>query len=63
MMGTGNGFNKLVMYILPSKQQKGILFKATRTFDLQHNSDTSGIIYHQVKYFAKANSAFTIFLH
>ena len=25
--------------------------------------DTCGLIYHQIKYFAKANSAFTIFLH
>ena len=31
-------------------------------FATQHR-DTSGLINHQVKYFAKANNAFTIFLH
>ena len=72
----GNGFNKVIMYILPSKQEREILFEATSTcvwlkldvcsmcarFASQH-CDTSDLINHQVKYFAKANSAFTIFLH
>ena len=63
------------MYILPSKQEREILFEATRTcvwlkidvcsmrvrFATQQR-DTSGLINHQVKYFAKANSVFTIFL-
>ena len=72
-MRTGNGFNKVIMYILPSKQEREILFEATRTcvwlkldvcsvrFATQQR-DTSGLINHQVKYFAKANSAFNIFL-
>ena len=35
---------------------------AACVWDLQHNSATqSGLINHQVKYFAKANNAFTIF--
>ena len=29
--GHGNGFNKAIMYILPSKQEREILFEATRT--------------------------------
>ena len=76
IMRTGNGFNKIIMYILPSKQEREILFEATRTciwlklyvctmcvrFATQPR-DTSGLINHQVEYFAKANSAFTIFLH
>ena len=63
------------MYILPSKQGREILFEANRTcvwlklavcsmrvrFAAQQR-DKSGLINHQVKYFAKANSAFTIFL-
>ena len=63
------------MYILPSKLEREILFEATRTciclkldvcnicvrFATQQRN-TSGLINHQVKYFAKANSAFTIFL-
>ena len=77
-MRTGNGFNTVIMYILPSKQEREILFEAARTctcvwlkldvcsmcvgFAIQQR-DTSGLINHQVKYFAKANSAFTIFLH
>ena len=75
-MSTCNGFNKVVMYILPSRQEREILFEATRTcvwlkldvcimyvrFETQQR-DTSCLIDHQVKYFAKANSAFTIFLH
>ena len=75
IMSTGNGFNKVIMYILPSNKRE-ILFEATRTciwleldvcsmcvrFATQQRN-TSGLINHQVKYFAKANSAFTIFLH
>ena len=75
-MKTGNGFNKVIMYIIPSKQEREILFEATRAcvwlkldvcsmrvrFATQRR-DTSGLINRQVKYFAKANSAFTIFLH
>ena len=74
-MSTGNGFNKVIMYILPSRQEREILFEATRTrvwlkldvcsmcvrFPTQQR-DTIGLINHQVKYFAKVNSAFTIFL-
>ena len=76
IMRIGNGFNKVIMYILPSKQEREILFEGTRTcvwlkldvcsmrvrFATQQR-DTNGLINHQVKYFAKANSAFTIFLH
>ena len=76
IISTGNWFNKVIMYILPSRQERGILFEATRTcvwlkldvcsmcvrFATQPR-DTSGLINHQVKYFAKAKSAFTIFLH
>ena len=72
IMRTGNGFNEVIMYILPSKQESEILFEASRTcvwwkldvcsmrvrFATQQ-PDTSGLINHQVKYFA--NSAFTIF--
>ena len=78
-MRTGNGFNKVIMYILSSKQEREILFEATRTcvwlkldvcsmrvrFATQQSPQkrgTSGLINHQVKYFAKANSAFNIFL-
>ena len=74
-MRTGNGFNKVIMCILPSKQEREILFEATRTciwlkldvcsmrvsFATQQH-DTSGLINLQVNYFANANSAFTIFL-
>ena len=28
---TGNGLNKIIMYILPSKQEREILFEVTRT--------------------------------
>ena len=76
IMRTGNGLNKIIMYILRSKQEREILFEATRTcvwFKLDvcsmrvrfatQQRDTSGLINHHVKYFAKANSAFTIFLH
>ena len=63
---TGNGFNKVTMYILPYKQEREILFEATRTsvwlkldvcsmcvrFVTQRHN-TSGLIDHQVKYFAK----------
>ena len=77
VMRNGNGINKVIMYILPSKlQERKILFEATRTciwlkldvcsmrvrFATQQR-DTSGLINHEVKYFAKANSAFAIFLH
>ena len=31
IMRTGNGFNKVIMYILPSKLKREILFEATRT--------------------------------
>ena len=76
IMRTGNGFDKIIMYILAFKQEREILFEATRTciwlkldvcsmcvrFATQKR-DTSGLINHQVKYFAKANSTFTIFLH
>ena len=61
------------MYIVPSKQEREILFEATRTCVLlkidvcimrvrftTQQRDTSGLINHQVQYFAKANSAFTI---
>ena len=78
-MSTGNGFNKVIMYILPSRisrQDREILFEATRTcvwlkldvcsmrerFATQQR-DTSGLKNHQVKYFAKVKSTFTIFLH
>ena len=76
IMSTGNGFNKVIMYILPFRQEREIMFEATRTcvwleLDVcsmcvrfatqQHN--TSDLTNHQVKYFAKANSTFTIFLH
>ena len=52
IMRTGNGFNKVIMYILPSNQEREILFEATRTcvslkldvcsmgVRLQHNSAT-----------------------
>ena len=77
IMSTGNGFNKVIyMYILPSRQDREILFAATRTcvwlqLDVcsmcvrfaSQQRDTSGLINHQVKYFTRANSAFTIFLH
>ena len=76
IMRTDNGFNKVIMYIIPSKQEGEILFEATRAcvwlklavcsirvrFATQRR-DTSGLINHQVKYFDKAKSAFTIFLH
>ena len=66
IMRTGNGFNTVIMNILPSKQEREILFEATRTcvwlkldvcsmrvrFATQQR-DTSGLINHQVKYFAK----------
>ena len=66
IMSTGNGFNKVIMYILPFRQEREILFEATRTcvwlkldvcsmcmrFATQQR-DTSGLINQQVKYFAK----------
>ena len=50
------------------EEEKEILFEATRTcvwlkLDVSSMCDPSGLINHQVKYFAKANDAFTIFLH
>ena len=76
IMSTGDGFNKVIMYILPSRQEREILCEATTTcvwlqldvcsmcvrFATQQR-DTSFLINHQVKYFTKANSAFTVFLH
>ena len=83
IMRTGNGFNKIMRTgngfskgLGSRKQEREILFEATRTcvwlkldvcsmrmrFATQQR-DTSSLINHQVKYFAKANSAFTIFLH
>ena len=76
IMRTDNGFNKVIMYILSSNQEREMLFEATRTcvwlkldicsmcvrFATQQR-DTSDLINHQVKYFAKAKSAFTISLH
>ena len=66
IMRTSNGFNTVIMYILPSKQEREILFEATRTcvwlkldvcsmlvrFATQQR-DSRGLINHQVKYFAK----------
>ena len=66
IISTGNGFNKVIMYILPFRQEREILFEATRTcvwlkrdvcnmcmrFATQQR-DSSGLIYHQVKYFAE----------
>ena len=78
IMSTGNGFNKVIMHILPSRQEREILFEATRTclwlkLCLQRQvceicnttarHKCRGFIYHQIKYFAKVTSAFTIFLH
>ena len=77
-MRTGNGFNKImstgnrlkvIMYILPSRQEREICIwlkldvcsMCVRFATQQRNA--SGLINHQVKYFAKANSVFTIFLH
>ena len=31
IMRTGNGFNTVIMYILPTKQEREILFEAIRT--------------------------------
>ena len=66
IMRTSNGFNTVIMYILPSKQEREILFEATRRcvwlkLDVcsmrarlaTQQRDTSGLINHQVKYFAK----------
>ena len=70
---TGNGFNK-IMRTGNGFNKKEILFEATRTcvwlkLDVcsmcvrfaTRQRDTSGLINYQVQYFAKANSAFTIF--
>ena len=32
IMSTGDGFNKVIMYILPSRQKREILVEATRTY-------------------------------
>ena len=62
IMSTGDGFNKVIMYILPSRQEREILFEATRTcvwlkLCLQHvceMCDTTarhkcrGLIYNQI---------------
>ena len=68
-------FNKVIMYILPSRQESEILFEATRTcvwleldvcsicVRFANDPLASGLINHQVKYFGKANNAFTILLH
>ena len=72
---TGNGLNKVIMYILPSKQKREILFEATRTcvwlkldvcsmclsFATQLRPKFSGLIIRQVKYFAKARTALSPF--
>ena len=65
IMRTGSGFNTVTMYIFPSKQEREILIEATRTcvwlkLDVcsmrvrltTQQRDTSGLINHQVKYFA-----------
>ena len=65
IMRTGSGFNTVIMYIFPSKQEREILIEATRTcvwlkLDVcsmrvrltTQQRDTSGLINHQVKYFA-----------
>ena len=66
IMRTGSGFNTVIMYIFPSKQEREILFEGNRTcvwlkldvcsmrvgFATQQR-DTSGLINQQVKYFAK----------
>ena len=31
IMSAGNGFNNVIMYILPSRQEREMLFEATRT--------------------------------
>ena len=60
IMSASNGFNKVIMYILPSRQGREILFEATRTcvwlkldvcsmcvrFATQQR-DTCGLINHQ----------------
>ena len=73
IMRTGNGFNKVIIYILPSKQKREILFEATRTcvwlkfhvcsMCVRFATQPRPKWLNQVKYFAKAISAFTIFLH
>ena len=76
IMSTGNGFKQVIMDILPSRQESKILFEATRTcvwleLDIcsmcvrfaKQQCDTSGLMNHEVKCFAKVNSAFAIFLH
>ena len=69
IMSTGNGFNKVIMYIFPPRQEREILFEATRTcvslkLCLQHVCEICnttvrhkcrGLIYHQIKYSVKKN--------
>ena len=68
-MSTGNGFNKVIRrgkYCLKQLEHAfgwNLMFAAC-VWDLQHNSVTQVVlINHKVKYFAKENSTFTIFLH
>ena len=67
IMRTGHGFNKGLW--LGSRKGKYSNMRLVETWCLQHvrfatqKRETSGLINHQVKYFAKANSAFTLFLH
>ena len=73
IMGTGNGLNKVIMYILPSKQKREILFEAVRTCVCLKLDVCSMCVtiatkpwskwLNEVKKFAKVNGAFTIFLH
>ena len=66
IMRTRDGFNTVIMYTLQSKQEREILFEATRTcvwlkLDVcsmrvrfaTPQRDISGLINHRVKYFAK----------
>ena len=66
IIGTGKGFNDVLMYIFPLKQEREILFEATITcvwlkldvcsmcvrFAAQQR-EISGLINHQVKYLPK----------
>ena len=64
---------KVTEHTLPSKQKKEILFEATRTCNwLKLDAGSMCVRFvtqlrpkwlNQVKYFAKANSPFIIFLH
>ena len=71
ILRTGNGSNKVIMYILPSKQEREILFEATRTcvwlklnvcsmsvrFETPQR-DTSGLINRHVKIFCQSEQRF-----